>query len=89
MPLYLNFTKDWRTDFTIVIESKDVPAFTASGTDLKSLKGKRVRVRGWVEWRNRPMIAADHTEQLELLPEDKNKAGPAEDASPNTGRLNN
>lgn len=86
--LYLNFTRDWRTDFTIAIESKDVPAFTAAGMDLKSLKGKRVRVRGWVEWRNGPMIAVDHPEQLELLPEDKNKAGPAEDASPSTGRLN-
>jgi hypothetical protein len=27
-----------------------------------------VRVRGWIEWRNGPMIAATHPEQLELLP---------------------
>jgi hypothetical protein len=25
-------------------------------------------VRGWIEWRNGPMIAASHPEQLELLP---------------------
>jgi micrococcal nuclease len=86
--VYLNFTKDWRTDFTIAIEPKDVPSFTGAGFDLKSLKGRRVRVRGWVEWRNGPMIVADHPEQLELLPEDKNKTGPAGDASPSTGRLN-
>jgi hypothetical protein len=28
-----------------------------------------VRVRGWIEWRNGPMIAATHPEQLELLPD--------------------
>jgi len=27
-----------------------------------------VRVRGWIEWRNGPMVAATHPEQLELLP---------------------
>jgi endonuclease YncB( thermonuclease family) len=77
--VYLNFTQDWRTDFTIAVEPKDVPSFTAAGLDLKSLKGKRVRVRGWVEWRNGPMIVADHPEQIELLPEVKKTAGPSGD----------
>lgn len=86
--VYLNFNKDWRTDFTIAIEPKDLPSFGAAGLDLNALKDKRVRVRGWLEWRNGPMIAADHPEQLELLSADKNKAGPAGDASPSTGRLN-
>lgn len=43
-------------------------AFAAAGIDLKGLAGKPVRVRGWIEWRNGPMIAATHPEQLELLP---------------------
>jgi len=43
-------------------------AFAASGIDLKGLAGKHVRVRGWIEWRNGPMVAATHPEQLELLP---------------------
>jgi endonuclease YncB( thermonuclease family) len=66
--IYLNFADDWRSDFTISIERKDVPAFAAAGIDLKGLAGKHVRVRGWIEWRNGPMIAATHPEQLELLP---------------------
>lgn len=66
--IYLNFADDWRSDFTISIERKDVQAFAASGIDLKGLAGKHVRVRGWIEWRNGPMIAATHPEQLELLP---------------------
>jgi micrococcal nuclease len=46
----------------------------AAGLDPHSLAGKQVRVRGWVEWRNGPMIRADHREQIELLP---SPSGPA------------
>ena len=42
-------------------------AFTAAGIDLTALAGKRLRVRGWVMWRNGPMIEATHPEQIELL----------------------
>lgn len=67
--VYLNFDKDWRRDFTILLERKDGEAFKAAGIDPKSLAGKRLRVRGWVEWRNGPMIHATHAEQIELLTE--------------------
>ncbi len=68
--VYLNFGKDWHTDFTVEIEHKDRAAFAAAGLDPNALAGKRVRVRGWIEWRNGPMIRATHPEQIELLPED-------------------
>jgi endonuclease YncB( thermonuclease family) len=67
--IYLNFAKDWRSDFTISVDRKDVPAFAAAGIDLKALAGKRLRVRGFLGWRNGPMIEASHPEQIELLPE--------------------
>jgi hypothetical protein len=79
--IYLNFGNDWRSDFTISIDRKDVRAFAAAGIDLKGLAGKRVRVRGWIEWRNGPMIAATHPEQLELLP-DAPASGDAMPTSP-------
>ena len=66
---YLNFAKDWRSDFIIVVEGTDAAAFKTAGMEPKALAGKRVRVRGWVEWRNGPMIAASHPEQIELLPD--------------------
>jgi hypothetical protein len=75
--LYLNFTPDWRSDFTISIARKDVSAFNAAGIDLNALAGKRVRARGFLAWRNGPMIEASHPEQIELLPE-----SPAEEAKP-------
>jgi len=65
--VYLNFADDWRRDFTISIARKDVRAFAAAGLDPQALKGKRLRVRGWLAWRGGPMIEATHPEQIELL----------------------
>ena len=45
--IYLNFDKDWRKDFTVLIERKDGDAFKAAGIDPKALAGKKLRVRGW------------------------------------------
>jgi micrococcal nuclease len=73
--VYLNFTKDWHSDFTVSIERKDVAAFTKAGLDVRALAGKRIRVRGWLAWRNGPMIEASHPEQIELLPESDGGAG--------------
>jgi micrococcal nuclease len=65
--LYVNFAPDWRNDFTIVIERKRLARFEAAGLDFDRLDGARVRVRGWVEWWNGPMIAASDPEQIEVL----------------------
>lgn len=67
---YLNFAPDWRSDFTVSVARKDAPVFAASGLDVKALAGARLRVRGWLAWRNGPMIEASHPEQIELLPKD-------------------
>lgn len=64
---YLNFGRDWKRDFTIVIEARSRRAFPERGAHLKKLEGKRVRVRGWLRWRNGPMLTATHPEQIEVL----------------------
>lgn len=65
--IYLNFAQDWRRDFTVGVERKDLAAFAAAGIDLKALAGKRLRARGTLVWRNGPMIEASHPEQIEVL----------------------
>ena len=65
--LYLNFAQDWRSDFTVSVARNEEKEFAASKLDLRSLAGKRIRVRGWIEWRNGPMIEANHAEQIEIL----------------------
>lgn len=73
--IYLNFAEDWRRDFTISVARQNAAAFADAGIDLKTLAGKTVRVRGWLQWRNGPMIEATHPEQLELLPDMSGNTG--------------
>lgn len=67
---YLNFSANWRTDFTIAVAARARRLFKASGMDLKALEGKSVRVRGWIKSRNGPLIDATHPEQIEVLPDE-------------------
>lgn len=64
---YLNFGQNWRTDFTIAIERRNLRNFEDRGRNLVELAGKRVRVRGWLKRRNGPMITVTHPEQIEVL----------------------
>lgn len=64
---YLNFGQDWRRDFTVTIGKQALPVFAAAGTDLYALKGRTIRVRGVLQWRNGPMIEALVPEQIELI----------------------
>lgn len=66
--IYLNFGADWRSDFTVVIAASALPMFEAAGIDPLAMQGRRVRVRGWLDRYNGPMIEATHPEQIEMLP---------------------
>ncbi len=63
--IYLNFGSDYKTDFTISIAKKNAKAFAA--INPLGLTGARVRVRGWIEMINGPMIWLDHPGRLEIL----------------------
>jgi len=65
--IYLNFGADYKTDFTIAIAKRDRKRFKAAGIDPLSLEGATVRVRGWIELSNGPMVWLDHPERLEIL----------------------
>lgn len=64
---YVNFGQDWRKDFTFVVPEKVAKDFQERGIKLTELKGKLVRVRGWLKDYKGPSIAIDHPEQVELL----------------------
>lgn len=66
---YLNFGTDYRTDFTIVVEAADGESFDAAGLPLADLAGQRIRVRGWIEAENGPLMRIDHPERIELIGE--------------------
>jgi len=64
---YLNFDADWRSDFTVSVAPRDRRWFANGLAKLIDIKGRLVRVRGWLGWRNGPMIEATHPEQIEVL----------------------
>ncbi|MCP4935860.1 MAG: thermonuclease family protein [bacterium] len=68
--MFLNFGNDWRSDFTIAIKKKYKRSIERDGLALEKLTGKRVRVRGWIELWNGPVIKVTHKEQIELLEEE-------------------
>ncbi len=63
--MFLNFGADYKMDFTVVIDRKDWPRFAATAPE--SYAGKTVRVRGWIEQWNGPMLRISHPEQIEVL----------------------
>jgi endonuclease YncB( thermonuclease family) len=66
---YLNFGDNWRSDFTVSLASKVVRQFSQEGLRPESYKGRRIRVRGWLQSRDGPMIEATHPDQIEVIDE--------------------
>ncbi len=65
--IYMNFGQRWIEGFAVTIRKRDERAFTAAGLPPKSLEGKRVRVRGFIEARTGPRIEAAQPEQIEVV----------------------
>lgn len=63
--IYVNFGRHWTRDFAVTIARRQQRTFAAAGVDPKKLAGHRIRVRGWIERRGGPMIAAVAPEQIE------------------------
>ena len=65
--IYINFTRDWKSDFTIRIKKEHRIEFSRSGMNPLKLGGKTIRIRGYVEDYNGPMMTATHPSQIEVL----------------------
>lgn len=65
--IYVNFGRRWSEDFTVTIAKRNERAFTAAGLEPKSLAGRRVRIRGWIEERGGPWVEAARPEQIEVV----------------------
>jgi micrococcal nuclease len=65
--LFVNFAADWRSGFSLKLAPETLRLFRAEGIDAATLKGERVRVRGWISGGARPVIDVTHPEQIERL----------------------
>ena len=70
---YVNFGADWRNDFTAGIEARVLRANPEWAKTLTSLEGKRVEVRGWIQYRNGPYI--DIEDPSQIAPSDETLPG--------------
>lgn len=65
--VYLNFGNDWSVDLTVTIDIADAARFESEGVMFETLIGNHVRIRGWLEQWDGPLIRVDHPEQIEVL----------------------
>jgi len=68
--IFLNFGKDIEKNVTAVIKMADqlifVPDNTITTFKYHDLKGRHVRIRGWFEEKDGPMLMITHPEQIEF-----------------------
>ena len=68
---YLNFGRSWDEDLTATIQTKHEALFQnaleTAGLTFDQLNGRQVRIRGYIEVRDGPLIRLNHPGQLEIL----------------------
>lgn len=69
--IYLNFERDWKTDFTAAIDSSRRREFSKAGGNPMQWSGKTIRVRGWLRDYNGPYIEIFHPSQVQVIEEEK------------------
>lgn len=67
--IYINFGKDWKTDFTVSIAPEHKRSFNTAGLNPMSWGGKDVRVRGSLRSYNGPYMEISHPETIEFIQE--------------------
>lgn len=65
--IYVNFGTRWSQGFAITIAKRNAGLFTSAGLEPKTLTGRQVRVRGWIEARTGPRVQAVRPEQIEIV----------------------
>lgn len=73
---YINFGRDWRSDFTAGIEARVLRENPDLAEALQQLEGRHVEVRGWIQYRNGPYIDIEHPSQLAIVDADLPGATP-------------
>ena len=76
--IYLNFGKNWRTDFTVSIAPENRRHFSKARLNPLEWNGRVVRVRGWVESYNGALIEINHPSAIEILPLEQPAENPDE-----------
>ncbi|MBI5416733.1 thermonuclease family protein [Candidatus Poribacteria bacterium] len=68
--ILLNFSQDYKTDFTIVIYKSNLVLFKDVGIDVLTYYiNKKIKTFGWIKKQNGPQIIVDNPAQIEVIEE--------------------
>lgn len=67
--VFINFGRNWKWDFTASVNLKRDGDREAVMARLKDMKGRLVRVRGFIEKRNGPFVSLASVDAIEVIPE--------------------
>ena len=76
--LYLNFGSNWKTDFTVKISRKYWKKMKKNGSSQRIFKKQYLRVRGWLQLNNGPILYISNPMQIETISLPDNKKTPRE-----------
>ena len=65
--VFLDFGRDWRRDFTVMVDAAAAAGLAKAGMAVDSLAKRRVRVRGIIEDNNGPAMRIGEPAAIELL----------------------
>jgi endonuclease YncB( thermonuclease family) len=65
--VYVNFGRRWSDHFTVTLLKRNEGVFASAGLAPKTLAGRKIEVRGWIEERSGPAIEAVRPEQIEIV----------------------
>jgi endonuclease YncB( thermonuclease family) len=65
--IYINFGQRWSDQFTASLLKRNEGSFTNAGMAPKSLAGRTIEVRGWIEERGGPAIEVTRPEQIDII----------------------
>lgn len=82
---YLNFGPDWKRDFTASLSRSLVEAAKDGAARVSAFAGKRIRVRGWIERRNGPMVVLNSLDEIEVLEDNRHSAADGHGTEKQTG----
>jgi endonuclease YncB( thermonuclease family) len=64
--IYVNFGRRWPEALTVIILKRHEGSFAAAGVTPRTLEGRMVRIRGYVDVRSGPVIEATRPQQIEV-----------------------
>jgi endonuclease YncB( thermonuclease family) len=65
--VYINFGQRWSDQFTATLLKRNEGSFAGAGVTPKSLTGRTIEVRGWIEERGGPAVEVTQPGQIDII----------------------